>query len=83
MTLGLTAVSTRGATSGCPWPPQGEFGTLERRSCIPLACRAESFRDWNLPNCIKVFADGFSLVRTAALVGSGRMLLFWKREVAN
>lgn len=45
--------------------------------------RTESFDDWNLPNCIKVFADGFSLVRTTALVGSGRMLLFWKREVAN
>ncbi len=45
--------------------------------------RTESFGDWNLPNCIQVFADGFSLVRSVSVTGSGRTLLFWKREVAN
>ncbi len=34
----------------------------------------ESFGGWNLPNCIEVFADGFSLVRTVPGPGSGRTM---------
>ncbi|MCH7719703.1 MAG: hypothetical protein IH988_01765 [Planctomycetes bacterium] len=45
--------------------------------------RTESFGNWNLPNCIEVFADGFSLVRTVPVPGSGRTMLIWKREVAD
>lgn len=51
--------------------------------CRLTSFRTESFGDWNLPNCIEVFADGFSLVRTVPVPGSGRTMLIWKREVAD
>lgn len=42
--------------------------------------RDEDFGDWNLPNCIAAFTDGFSLLQTVSLPGSQRTLLIWKRE---